>query len=300
MEELLGTTPVTETPAQEVPQKPETPAEPVADSTQEPLEDADQTIGIEPEVEEVEFSGNKYKVPKELVPIIAKAENLEAGVTRRFQEAAELRKAAEAELQTVGRERQISSELTSELGQLANVESRLAQFQNVNWQQWQAADSPSANAAMAEMMQLQDARQQLSGNIENRKAEIGAMIEQRAATMISQAVEALTKPDPKLGWAGKFDVTTKDNLTKFGKEIGYTDAELAGTTHPLMIKTLNLAKIGYETLRKQQASATAPKIAAAPVSQVSSGKTRSTVDPDKLSTEEWTKWRNSQVAKNRG
>ena len=296
MDELLSTTPALEVP--EVPTKPENEA-PAADESNLEIQD---DAGTEPaeDLEEVDFGGTKYKVPKELVPIIAKAENLEAGVTRRFQEASELRKAAEAQIAEIGKERQINSEITKELSQLEAVDSRLAQFQNVNWPQWQAQNQQAANAAMGEFLQLQTAQQQLMRNVETRKAEVSAIMEQRAATHISQAIEALNKPDPEKGWAGKFDVTTRDSLTKFGKEIGYSDSELANTTHPLMIKTLNLAKIGYEALKKQRASVSALKTQAAPVPQVSSGKSKSTVDPDKLSDAEWMKWRTAQVRKNGG
>ena len=293
MEELLGTTP--EAPvAQEVPQ---TPAEeaPAADEP-DSLEEQDDA-GAEPDddFEEVDFNGKKYSISKELAPIIAKAENLEAGVTKRFQEAAELRKQAEAQLQTFQREQQVNSQIIQEVSQLSGVEQRLAQYSQVNWQQWQAQDPQAANAGMAEMMQLQSAHQQLRGTVESRKAEIGAIQEQRAATQISQAIEALSKPDPDKGWAGKFDQPTREALTKFGKEMGYTDEELRGTNHPLMIKTLNLARIGAEALKKQKASISPPKPQAAPVPTVSAARTRSNpVDPDKMSQKQFNEWRAKQ------
>ena len=295
MEELISTTPPQlEEDVQNAPQK-EAPAE--TESNPETQDDA--APEAETEFEEVDFSGNKYKVPKELAPIIAKAENLEAGVTRRFQEAAELRKAAEAQIAEIQKEREINSELGKELSQLTAIDARLEQFSKVDWQRWQAQNPQAASAGMAEYMQLQTAKGQLSGKVESRKAEVAAIYEQRNATVISQAIEALSKPDPKMGWAGKFDESTSTGLTKFGKEIGYTDAELKATNHPLMIKTLHLAKIGFEALKKQQASTSAPKPQAAPVPQVSAGKSKSTVDPDKLSTADWMKWRDAQAKKAR-
>ena len=163
-----------------------------------------------------------------------------------------------------------------------------------------AQNPAAAQAGMAEMKALEIKYGQLRGTVDSRKAEVAAIHEQRSATMISQAIEQLSKPDPDKGWAGKFDVTTKDSLTKFGRDLGYTDAELAGTTHPLMIKTLNLARIGYEALKKQRASVTPPKIVANPVPQVGAGKSRSSVDPDKLNGPAWLKWREEDLKKKRG
>jgi len=296
MEELPGTTPEP-TIAQEVPQTPPNEA-PEADEPDslEPQDDAGESP--EPEFEEVDFSGKKYSIPKELAPIIAKAENLEAGVTKRFQEAAEVRKTYEAQLQTFQREQQVNFELSKEMAQLTGVEQRLAQLQQVDWQAWQAQNPQAANAAMAELVQLQSAHQNLRGHVESRKAEIGAIQEQRAATQISQAIEALSKPDPEKGWAGKFDAATREGLTKFGKEIGYSDEELRNTTHPLMIKTLNLARIGLESLKKQKAAATAPKVSAEPVPTIQSGKSKATVkDPNRMSMAEFTKWREESIRK---
>lgn len=291
MEELIATTPETE--VKDVAQEAST--EQASQNESNPLDDAE--VSDEPEFDEVEYGGNKYRVPKELAPIISKAENLEAGVTRRFQEAAEIKKAADAQLQQFHREQQINSELTQEVSQLTAIESRLTQYQRVNWQQWQATDPQAAQAGMAEMMQLQNSYGQLRGHVEGRKAEIAAIHEHRNATVISDAIEQLSKPDPEKGWAGKFDVSVKENLTKFGRELGYTDEELAGTNHPLMIKTLNLARIGYETLKKQRTAVAPQKAEANPVPQVGAGKSRSSVDPDKLSTEQWLKHRNEQVRK---
>jgi hypothetical protein len=295
MDELLATTPVEST---EVATEPSNETTTQNDSNLEQQDDSN--VDAEVEFDEVDFKGNKYKIPKELAPIIAQAENLEAGYTRRFQEASELRKAVEAERQTFQREQQINSEMSQEISQLLSVESRLNQFVGINWQQLYAENPQNAGALNAEYTQLRDAYGELHGTVQNRKAEIAAIHEQQTATMYSQSIEALSKPDPERGWAGKFDVTTRDTLTKFGKEIGYSDEELAGTNHPLMIKTLNLARIGYESLKKQKAAASPQKTVANPVPQVGASKSRSSVDPDKLPIDQWVKYERERLRKVQG
>lgn len=293
MEELIATTPPVETTPEVAPEP--SPSEATPDEAS--LEQDDGLENAEPEFDEVDYNGNKYKVPKDLAPVLQKADSLQADYTRKTQEVAEMRRFAEAQIQQVQREQQINSEITQEISQLASVESQLQQYQNADWQGWMAQNPAAAQAGMAEMKALEIKYGQLRGTVENRKSEIAAIHEQRSATMISQAIETLSKPDPDKGWAGKFDVATKDSLTKFGRDLGYTDAELAGTTHPLMIKTLNLARIGYESLKKQRASVAPVKVEAKPVPQVGAGVSRSSVNPDKLSNAEWVKWRDQQAKK---
>jgi hypothetical protein len=295
MEELItdNSAPV-ETPAQEpvtTTQEQET-----SSDNSEPTEDNADT-GAESDLEELDYNGNRYKVPKELAPLIAKADSMQADYTRKTQEAAEMRRAAEARFAEVQNEAEINHEMINEISQLNSVTSRLSQYQSVNWQQWQAQDPQAAQAGMAEMMQLQNAHNELRGNVDSRRAEIAANRERQSATVISQAIEALSKPDPDKGWSGKFDAATKDTLTKFGKDLGYTDEELAGTNHPLMIKTLNLARIGYESLKKQRGSIAPPKTVANPVPTLGASRSSPSVDPEKMTQAQYNKWRADKSSK---
>ncbi len=151
-------------------------------------------------------------------------------------------------------EQQTRTELFKEEAQLFAVQQRLNQYQNVNWQALAQQDVQKYAAAQAEYTQLRDYADRLSGHVEGRKAELARAAEQETAIALSKAVEALNKPNPALGWDGKFDADKRASLTKFGIELGFTNEELSNTSHPLMIQTLNLARIGYETLRKQNAS----------------------------------------------
>jgi hypothetical protein len=148
---------------------------------------------------------------------------------------------------------------------------------------------------MARMMQLQNAHRQLYGQVEGRKAEVAAAREQRVATARSQAIETLSKPDLEKGWDGKFDDAKRETLSSFGRSIGFTEEELSNTDHPLMIKTLNLARIGLESLKKTRTAAAPIKTEAKPVPQVGAGKTRSTVDPEKLPMEQWVKYERERM-----
>lgn len=289
-----ATNPTAEAPEAEAPE--------VETENDEPLaaDDADEADidGEAPEPEEefieVEREGKIYKVPKALDDLLM----FQKDYTQKTQTLAEQRKELEAKRQAVEWENKTRSELFTEEAQLHMIKQRLDQFQNVNWQALAQQDMQKYVAANAEYQQLRDFENRVSGHIESRKAELTAKVEQETAIELTRAVEALSKPRPELGWDGKFDTDKRASLTKFGMELGYSNDELANTTHPLMIQTLNLAKIGYETLRKQSASLKKPTPEAKPVPQVATGKTRTgPVNPDRLSPDEWLKWRETQIAK---
>ena len=249
-----------------------TEAEPEDQATGENQEGDEQEEEGQIEVEEVEVDGKKYSVPKELAPKIM----MQSDYTRKTQEVAELRKETEAERAAWQQQAQTRDELFSEKAELHQVEKRLGAFRNVNWQAWQAQDANGAQAALAEYTQLRDYHQGLTGHIQGREAELASQFEQSTVARLNKAVEALSKPDPKLGWDGKFDTPKREQLNSFGKELGFSDEELAGTDHPLMIKTLHLAKVGYDFLKKQ--NATPARTPAEPAAKVPTSRANSPVN----------------------
>ena len=269
-----------------------------AESTDEapPVDEQDGDEGqqdAEDEFIELEHEGKVAKVPKWAEPLLM----FQKDYTQKTQSVAEMRREVEAQRAEIEAEAQTREQLFKEQAQLHTIESRLNQYRNVNWQMWSQQDPQGAQAALADYTQLRDIHQSLNGQVEARKAEIASKREQATAATLAKAVEHLSRPDPNYGWDGKFDAAKRESLTNFGLELGFTNEELANTSHPLMIKTLHLARIGKETLRKQKAVA-APAKTAEPITKVAAGKTRTTVaNPDKLPINEWMKWRNKQEAK---
>jgi hypothetical protein len=250
------------------------------------------------EEEELDIDGNPLRLPKTIAEKLKARMMMQADYTQKTQTLAEQRRELEAQRQATEWEAQTRQQLFREEADLMAVSQRLEQFQNVNWQALAQQDVQQYAAAQAEYTQLKDIHDRLSGHVEGRRAELAAQREQTTATALQRAVEHLSKPKPDLGWDGKFDAEKRASLTKFGIELGFTNEELANTSHPLMIQTLNLAKIGLDTLRKQSATLKTKTPEAKPVPQVATGKTRTgPVNPDRLSTEEWVKWRERQVAK---
>lgn len=264
-------------------------------------EDADEAEidGEEPEEEEeLDIDGNPVRLPKTLAEKLKARMMMQADYTQKTQALSEQRKEVDARRQALEWTEKTNEELFAEKAQLHTVRQRLDQYQNVNWQALQQQDPAKFGAAQAEYLQLRDFHDRLSGHVSGRETQLEQAREQETAIALSKAVEVLNKPNPSLGWDGKFDQAKRDTLTKFGVELGYSIEELENTTHPLMIQTLNLARIGAETLRKQSASLKRPIPEAKPVPQVATGKTKTgPFNPDDLPPDEWKKWRNTQIAK---
>ena len=266
----------------------------------EPDENADEDGEAPPEEEEeLDLDGEKLRLNKALAEKIKAGFMKNSDYTQKTQTLAEQRRELEAQRQATEWEAQTRQELFREEAQLMTVSQRLEQFQGVNWQALAQQDVQQYAALQAEYTQLRDVHDRLSGHVEGRRSELAAQREQTTATALQRAVEHLSKPKPDLGWDGKFDADRRSALTKFGLQLGFTNEELSNTSHPLMIQTLNLAKIGYEALKKQT-STLKQQPQANPVPQVAAGKSRSgTADPDKLPVDQWVKWRERQIAKNR-
>jgi hypothetical protein len=257
--------------------------------------DADESAVEPEEFIDIEKDGKTYKVPKSVEDLLM----FQKDYTQKTQTLAEQRRELESQRQATEWEAQTRAELFQEEAQLFNVSQRLQQFQGVNWQALAQQDMQQYAVLQAEYTQLRDFADRLHGTVEGLKSELAAKREQDAQSSLHRAVEHLSKARPELGWDGKFDADKRASLTKFGIELGFTNEELSNTSHPLMIQTLNLARIGMEALKKQSATLKAQP-QAIPVPNVSTGKTRTAPsNPDKLPMNDWLKWREGQIRKNR-
>lgn len=256
-------------------------------------EQPEEGQATEPETEEVEFNGNKYRIPKDIAPHLM----MQADYTRKTQEVAEIRKSVEAQRAEIQREAEINQAMIDDIAQARAVETRLQALQRVNWNEVPLEDQ---QRLLIEQMQLRQAKEDLGQRMNGRRTEIEAMRERETATALSQAVEVLTKPKPEIGWTGKFDQTTRDNLTKFGLELGYSNERLNSIRDAIDIQTLNLARIGYEALKKQRTATAKPApVEAKPVPEVTAAKSPQPIRglDDRLSTDEWMRRRNEQLRK---
>jgi hypothetical protein len=253
--------------------------------------DPPEDDGLEASEEEVEFdyNGKPLKLPKSIAEQLADVEetkkSIQRDATRKWQEAAEMRKAVETERETFMAQARMVDDLKDDFIEQRMVETRLQELQQVNFYQLSPEDQMRF---VAEQNMLLQSRNQVGGRIHQKQQQLAAKLEREAYERRDKAVAELSRPDPELGWAGKFDQSVDHDLTSFLKEHNVPMDVIKQINHPTMVKILNLAKIGKASLKQQRSTPARPLAASA--AKVPTAKAQ-TVSADPA------KWSVSQMAK---
>lgn len=140
--------------------------------------DAEPEAENEGEVGEIELdvAGEKFKVPKAFEEVAtrmqAKAKEVEAGATRKFQEAAEARKAADTQIEAAKQLHRIAEANATLLGDHSMVMRRLQQLESINIAE---TDTDTLARLNAEYNQLTAAQKRINSqyaeNVSNLRSE---------------------------------------------------------------------------------------------------------------------------------
>lgn len=232
--------------------EPETPASPEAEAIEptaildgsepEPGEEPDTQEHAE-ELEEVDYSGKKYRIPKELKPAIM----MQADYTRKTQEVAETRKALETRETEFTQERERFDAHRQDFANLAAIDAALQQRSNIDWRTYYDNDPVEAGKAFAEYQQLQSARGQVASKIEQDQRQAADEQQRKTATQLQEAERVLSRDIPNWG------PETKTKIRDFAITQGITEQELSSLYDPRYVKLLHLASIGAQLMTKQAA-----------------------------------------------
>jgi hypothetical protein len=251
-------------------------------------EQSDDESQSDDDDEEVEHDGQKYKIPKALKPLVM----MQADYTQKTQALAESRKAFEAE--TAQKQQSIQQNIR-DVAKVVAIDERLQQFQQVNWQAISNEDPLQAQQLWFEFQNLKETKTQTLDQIRRNDAQA----QQARTAYIAKASEEgnaiLSKELP--GW-GKEMAT--NIMTFANKELGYSVEDLQTITDPRIVKTLHAAMIGHQVLNKQKTGvAKKPVTPAVPVKTVGKSGSPASKNPERMSTEEFMKYRNQQLRKNK-
>lgn len=270
-------------------------AEPTIDETEvstDGLEGDDQAQPDVEETEEVDWEdGKKYKIPAALKAAFLK----NADYTQKTQDLATQREAFEGAKTAFQEQVKAQQANIQEYAQLYAINTRLAQFQNVNWAQLNADDPVRAQALHIEMSNLDRASRQLQDHLSRKEAQALETQRQETAKRIQEGRAALAKAIPN------FTPELAKQLADHGRSYGFTAQEIGSIEDPRQIQVLHKAYLWDELQKKQRAAAAKAKTEtqANPVPQVSGRKPANTGLNDNLSPEEWAKRRNAQLANRR-
>jgi hypothetical protein len=253
--------------------QPEIGSDPTADQSNDT--DGD-TQGVDPEVfEEVEYEGKKYALPPELKDAILR----QADYTRKTQELAQTRQQAE---QTFAQQQaRIEAERANiqAVARLTALDERLQQYAGVDWQSLSQSDPVRAQQEFFQYQQLKDSRTQFVAQIQQHEGQRAMQEQQETARQLQDANEALSREIK--GWSPEY----AQSLREVAKSLGAKEEQLNGIREPWIVKALHAQKVLAEMTKK--AGAAAPAVAAKPVRTISGGNAKATVDPDKMSIEDW-------------
>lgn len=233
------------------PEKAETPDKPASEEAQEETTDEQPKGDAKPEAEaeetedaddgeiEIDVAGEKFKFPKAIRESIqrveAKAKEVEAGATRKFQEAADLRKAAEVQVQSAKQLQRISEAQADLLADHRMVARRLTALESIDIN---SVEPDALSRLNAEYNQLRAAKDRIEGQY---KQNIGAMQEEETKSLSAKREHCEKVIAAKVkGWSPEH----ARKLSEYAMGKGVPADTLKGISEPWMVEILDDAAYG--------------------------------------------------------
>jgi hypothetical protein len=251
-----------------------------------PGQEGASTQEYQQDLEEVDYEGKKYSVPKELREALLR----QTDYTRKTQEVSEQRQALESYAAQLQQATALQQQYQQEYGQLAMLSAQLEAYQNVDWNRFSDDDPVAAQKAYFQYGRLKDQATQVAAQMQQKHQ--ATEMQQRAerAKLLQQGRSELARD--VAGWS----VDVGEKIVAYAIKHGISEAEIRGTPIAAHIKIVNKARLYDEMMAK---AASKPKDAEPAVPAKSlTGRSAGMRSPDKMSIDEWMKHRNKQLAGN--
>jgi len=270
----------------------ETQVEEVSDTEAETLEveATEETDGepAAPEFVSIEYDGQEFEVP----PVLKDAFMRQSDYTQKTQTVAEQRKSLEAQAAALTQQQELQQQTFEDVAHVKAIDQQIEQYNALNWPELYQQDVGQAATLDHQKRELENQRQQTINRLNQNQAK--ALENQRVehARMREEGQKVLSKEIDN--WTPELAQT----IAAYGVSQGLNEQAVASIIDPVHVKLIDKARRYDELVAKQKAAA--PK-AEPPKSAVKVKGKRAAVtkDPDKMSTEEWLKMRNSQIEKRR-
>src|SRR5262245_44744492 len=191
-------------------------ADSAADAAPEPETAENRDSEPAGELEDVEFGGKQYRLPKELKSALM----MHADYTRKTQEVAEGRRALEAERRTLQQQAEIQQNNIQEVIHLVSLNNELAAYERRDWQKLEAEDPAKAQSELSKYLMLRDRRDALFGRMQQNQQRRAIEVAEAHARRYEQTNAKLAR-DIK-GWN-----EVAPRLAEFAKANGVSDDEMA-------------------------------------------------------------------------
>jgi hypothetical protein len=267
----------------EAPEDEDTPevATPEDDDTEDVTEDE------ESEAVDVKYDGKDYSVP----PALKDALMRHSDYTRKMQDVSGKRKELEAAAQMLQRDTELHKVHIDEVATIKAIEQQLQAYESVDWETAYNDDPVEAMKLDRQQRGLQENKQQALARLQENQQQVFEQQRGEYAKLIETGQAALEADIP--GW----DAEMAEKTRKYALKAGLTETEASRVINPVHVKLINKARLYDELVSKQAAK---PKPAPAqPAAKVKGARQGGTKDPEKMTADEWVRWRNKQVAKRR-
>lgn len=208
--------------------------DPDAGETEGNAEGAESEPDAEPEVpeEEFEFDGKLYKAPKELKEAVLRHKDY----TEKTMALAEERKLAQQEREFIQTQAAFTNKYAEHVAEVKAIESRLKQFDQLDWTQLAEANQAQYLALDRQERQLRDQYQRKIQEVQAVAAEFQREAQTHKEKKLVAGREILRKEFRDQGE----DFGQK--LFKTGETFGFTKEELEMVDDPRMVRVLNAAR----------------------------------------------------------
>jgi hypothetical protein len=257
------------------------------DPNAEPQPEGQEIAAQLDDSEEIEYEGNKYKVPKALAPAVMRQKDY----TQKTQEAAAIRREAEARYQQAQEFAQAVQQDLNEHAQLHAIRQQVEQYKNVNWQQLEAEDPLGAQNHFRRYTMLKDAAGEVERAIQAKHHDRTSKAAAEQAKQREQARATLAREIPN------FSPKLESDLVAYASKHGVPaeNAKAAMDGDPVSIKLLHKAFLYDQLVEKQRAAKQAPP--AEPVRPINGRGAVPQGLSDSLSIEAWMERRAKQAAR---
>lgn len=181
------------------------------------------------DAEEVEFEGKAYKVPKELKDALLR----QADYTQKTQAVAEQRKAVEERAQLLEQRERVMGMAFDKAVELREVQNRLAQFDQIDWQSLAQNDPAQATQLNIAYQQLQREAQKKYGELQQVQTASQQLTETKRQQMLADAEKDLKARLPN------FNAEVAAQIKVAAREYGITDQELNAVMDPRYVHVLH-------------------------------------------------------------
>lgn len=243
------------------------------------------------EEEEIDLDEDlKLKLPKSQAEKLRLAAMRQADYTRKTQELAEARKAFEAERQSLS---QADEQEMTARANIALIDRQLAQYAQVDWNQWNDSDPFEAQKAFMQFQQLKDAKTNAHSFLERAQSERQASLQQETAKRIAEGAAELARDIP--GWSPELSAKLQD----YGaKAFNLSKSDFDAITDPRAVKLLHAAYQWHQhEAAQKKAKSLEKQQEVTPAAKSGKGSTPPVGLDDNLPIEEWNRRRLAQLQK---